>query len=178
MIELDEPLESAYFNWLSAKIMKIKNPTPSLTYWKLLRELQNTEFVWLVPMDDNRAEDGKELRHEFLRLTGIRADEGWFDVGCSIFEMIVAMSGRASFQTDRSPSDWFWEIMDNLGLSRYNDAEFKQHEVSDILYTLVWRTYDYNGNGGMFPIERPQYDQRKVEIWDQFSEYLVDRDLI
>jgi hypothetical protein len=175
-MELEEPIESLYFNWLCAKVMRVDVPTPSLTYWKLLRELQNTEFVWKIPMDDNRAEDGKELRNEFLLEARIQTDEEWFHIGCSILEMFIAFSKRAAFITDRSPQEWFWEFIGNLGLASFNDAGFNLFILTDILYTFIWRTYDYHGNGGMFPIRHPRRDQREVEIWYQFCDYLEEQE--
>lgn len=179
MVKLNEPIESAYFNWLAAKVKKRSEvTTPALTHWNLFRELQNTEFVWLVPLDDNRAADGKELRRDFLRAFQIQAPSDWMDIPCSVFEMMIAFSVRAAFSSERSSKEWFWEFLYNLGLKKFNDAEFNLNKVTDILYVFIWRTYDYHGNGGMFPIKNPVQDQRKVEIWYQFSEYLVDRDLI
>ncbi len=175
-MELEEPIESLYFNWLCAKVMRVDVPTPSNTYWKLLRELQNTEFVWVVSMDDNRAEDGKELRHEFLLEARIAVDQEWLNIGCSIFEMLIAFSRRASFTTDRSSPEWFWEFIDNLGLAGFNDASFNLFVITDILYSFIWRTFDYHGNGGMFPLKHPHQDQRKLEIWYQFCEYLIEHE--
>lgn len=178
MFAEEEPIESIYFNWLHAKINRVRVPTPSLTHWKLLLELQKTEFAWFVPLDDNRAEDGKELRREFLRTNRIQIFSDWMDVPCSVLEMLVAFSRRASFLTDRSPRDWFWEMLDNLELTQFTDADFDLFKVNDILYCFVWRTYDYNGRGGLFPLQHPRHDQRKVEILDQFSEYLDERGFI
>lgn len=173
MIELEEPLESAYFNWLCAQVMKIETPTPSLTYWKLLLELQNTEFVWLVSMDDNRSEDGKELRIEFMRQIGMEIDHEWLNIGCSVLEMLIAFSRRASFTTGRSSEDWFWVFLDNLGLSEFNDASYLHFPVSDIVDRFIWRTYEFDGTGGLFPILHTPRDQRKIEVWYQFSEYIM-----
>ena len=94
---MDEPIESTYFNWLCAKVMQIENPTPSLTYWNLLRELHNTEFVWLISGDDNRAADGLDLRLEFTREASLPPDPNWPYIGCSILEMFIALSSRAQF---------------------------------------------------------------------------------
>jgi len=169
-----EPIESAYFNWLCAKVMSTSARTPSQTYWKLLRELQNTEFVWVVEMDENRAEDGQDLRHEFVVEAHIQdPDPVWLEIGCSVLEMMVALSRRASFIDGRSPLAWFRIMLENVGLSEFNDSHFQSSVVQDILYRLVWRTYEYDGRGGMFPIDDPQHDQRKVEIWYQFCEYIV-----
>lgn len=175
MIHL-EPIEHEYFNWLIAKIKRRPTSwtTPSQSYWKLMRELQNTEFVFIVPMDDNRAEDGLELRREFVRENQIEVDPDWMQIGCSVLEMLVAFARRAEFATDRGAHDWFWEFLENLGLAEFNDASgFDPRKVSESLDRLIWRTYDYNGVGGMLPIHEAQHDQRKVEIWYQFCEYLI-----
>jgi hypothetical protein len=38
---------------------------------------------------------------------------------------------------------------------------------------VIWRTYDRRGHGGLFPLQRSNRDQRRVEIWYQLSEYLL-----
>ena len=173
----DEPIESLYFNWLCAKVMKPGARTPSQTYWKLLRELQNTEFVWVEAMDENRAEDGLDLRREFESTTSYSQDPSWAHLGCSILEMLIAFSRRAAFVTERRSRDWFWDFLKNLGIDHLSDAIFSSHRIDDILDRFMWRTYEYNGQGGLFPLHDPPNDQRKVEIWYQFCDYLVDQDI-
>lgn len=174
---MNEPIESTYFNWLCAKVMQIENPTPSLTYWNLLRELHNTEFVWLLSGDDNRAEDGLDLRPEFLTASFLKRDSFWENVGCSVLEMLIALARRAEFETDIPAKDWFWTFIDNLGLLDFNDASDENPEIiKEILFRFIWRTYEYNGVGGLFPLRNPEHDQRKVEIWYQFAEYLTDQE--
>lgn len=174
---MPEPLENVYFNWLCAKVNRVDHPTPSLTYWKLFRQLHNTEYVWLLSGDDNRAEDGVELRTEFLTLTGLPYNEDWETVGCSVLEMLIAFANRAQFNAGETLVYWFWEFLSNLGLSDANDAsEMSEQDIDDILSTFIWRTYDGRGNGGLFPMEFSEHDQREVEIWYQFCEYLIDID--
>jgi hypothetical protein len=173
-----EPLENLYFNWLCSKVVDVRAPTPTLSYWTLLRTLQNTEFVWILSGDDNRAEDGKDLRREFLLMADIPDHPEWrHNTPCSILEMFVAFSRRAEFMTDIPAKDWFWEFMENLELNEYNDASgITPEDIDEILTVLIWRTYDMNGQGGLFPIEDPREDQRHVEIWYQFCDYLVDQE--
>ncbi|MET0786956.1 MAG: hypothetical protein ABWY25_09635 [Paenisporosarcina sp.] len=173
-----EPIENLYFNWLCAKVIYIRNHSPSLTYWKLFKILHTTEFVWLLSGDDNRAEDGLELRTEFILEADIPDDPEWrVNPGCSLLEMFIAFSRRAEFMTEQSAQDWFWEFMDNLGLKEFNDgSDIPDYEVEEILDRFIWRTYELNGNGGMLPIDRPKQDQRGIEIWFQFCDYLVDHD--
>lgn len=177
---MNEPIEEVYFNWLYTKVARVQNPTPSLTYYTLFRELHSTEFVWLVHGDENRAEDGLGLRREFYHFLHTELDEEhpWFHLGCSVLEMLIAFAKRASFQTDILPRDWFWRFLDNLGLADLSDAvDGAQYIAHDVIHQFVWRTYDYNGNGGLFPLSATEDDQRKVEVWYQFCEYLVDQDM-
>jgi hypothetical protein len=172
---VDEPLENLYFNWLCAKVIQLENPTPSLKYDKLLKTLHDTEYVWLIPGDDDRAEDGVELRWNFLQESGLKTLSVWEILPCSMLEMLVAFSKRAEFATDVSHVEWFWEFIQNLGLSDFNDAAESYDPIPEILYTFIWRQYDYAGNGGLFPIEHSVHDQRETEVWYQFCDYLVDQ---
>ena len=174
---ITEPFENLYFNWLCAKVTFVMRPTPSLTYDNLLRTLHNTEFVWLIAGDDNRAEDGLELRRDFILEAETPDDPEWRRFpGCSVLEMLIAFSRRAEHMTGQKAQDWFWEFMTNLGLSEVNDGHTASHEdIGDILYDFVWRTYEYNGYGGLFPLDEPLRDQTNVEIWYQFCDYLADK---
>ena len=169
------PLDEPYFTWLSAKV--VLGDRMSQSYLKLLRQLYETEFVWFMIGDDNRARDGLDLRHEFLRESRLDNDPVWFEVGCSVLEMLIGLSRRAEFQTDLVAQEWFWVFIRNLNLADYHDenAYNYDHDVSEILYDFVWRTYEYDGTGGLFPMKNPPEDQREVEIWYQFSEYLVEQ---
>lgn len=171
---MDKRLEERYFNWLCAKI--IRPELPHQTYYELFRVLHGTEFVWLVIGDDNRAADGVELRYRFLVESGADPEHAWSNVLCSIFEMLIAFSYDAEFQTEVSYRDWFWELIDNLGLTPFDDDHMDYESVSDILYRFVWRLYDADGVGGLFPLKHPEKDQRKVELWYQFFPYLEENE--
>lgn len=174
---LHEPIEEVYFNWLYSKVAKVDIPTPSTSYLTLLAALHSTEFIWVVTGDDNRAQDGLDLRREFIRELFIREDPAWLSIGCSVLEMLIAFSRRASFDAEElSPRDWFWVFLRNLKLDDLNDASEDISEiVSEVMDEFIWRTYRANGEGGMFPLRRPHHDQREVEIWYQFCDYLVDQ---
>ena len=77
-----------------------------------------------------------------------------------------------------SRCEWFWIFIANLGLDELNDAESGiSRKVADSIDRFIWRTYFRDGRGGMFPLRNPEHDQRKIEIWYQFAEYLVDQEL-
>jgi hypothetical protein len=144
-----------------------------------LRILHRTEFVWLVAEDENRAEDGLELRGDFLRETRLDTEPEWEMVPCSIFEMLLAFTRRAEFQTTISTKDWFWIMIANLELGEYRRIMADDVPViDDILYKFVWRLYNDAGHGGLFPLRWPKSDQREIEIWYQFCEYVDEQDLV
>lgn len=129
------------------------------------------EFVWLIPNDDNRAKDGKDLRTEFLESTGLECqDSNWLRLGCSVLEMFVALSRRLAFETDGESSRWFWQLVDNVGLT----LSFSKRRIDERLDELIWRNYQPDGTGGLFPLRHPHADQRQVEIWYQLNAYLLE----
>lgn len=175
---MDEPIEDLYFNWLYSKVAWHDLHTPSTSYQSLLYALHTTEFVWLVTGDSNRAEDGRVLREEFLRELRCEVDDNWMDLNCSVLEMLIAFSRRCSIQTESMSSNaWFWLFLENLTLSDISDGVYRSegHRIGPAVEAFVWRYYDQFGrNGGLFPLRYSQNDQTKVELWYQFSEYLVD----
>lgn len=174
---MNKPLDELYLEWLYGQFDDSKEKNKSRTYWNLANILFKKEFIWLIPNDDNRVEDGRYLRHEFIDdLDLADVDPDWMGLGCSVLEMLVALSRRLAFLGEGGePADWFWHMIDNLNI-RYNDRHrIPEQFVDDVLTTLICRTYKRNGAGGLFPLKRPRQDQREVEIWSQLNAYLNER---
>jgi hypothetical protein len=94
---MSEPLDELYFRWLYAQVSNVRLKNPSRTHWSLLKLLHTKEFVWIVPNDDNRLEDGRLLRVEFVELNDIHdVEPSWMDLGCSMLEMLIALSMKFS----------------------------------------------------------------------------------
>lgn len=177
---MDEPLDEQYLKWLYHQVASVRLKNPARTYWALLRHLYTKEFVWLVPNDDNRVEDGRDLRYEFIEDHDIQPDPDWLDMGCSMLEMLIGLSRRLAFEAEGEVRDWFWQLLENLDLQRFNDAYYsggnpKSTVVDETLDTVIFRTYDVDGRGGLFPLNDTNEDQREVELWYQLSYYLRER---
>ena len=175
-------LDDLYLEWLYSQVGSVKLKNKQRTYWSLMRQLYTKEFVWLIPNDDNRVENGRELRYEFLEDAGLDmrdVDPYWLGLGCSVLEMMIDLSRRASFLDDREPVAWFWEMIENLHLHFINDATYEEphisREIQEIVDTVIWRTYNPDGRGGLFPLRHPHEDQRDVEIWYQLNSYILER---
>ena len=157
--------------------MRLRNP--SRTYFDLLGKLHEKPFVWFIHNDDNRAGDGTYLRYEFLSERPPAeqlARHDWMQRNCSMLEMLIALSRRLSFLGGGATSEWFWHMLSNIGLSGYSDARPGPPEVIDrALNRVIKRTYEPDGRGGLFPLREATEDQRRVEIWAQMNNYLIER---
>lgn len=177
---MNEPLDEQYLTWLYSQVAPVKARNPSRTYWELLRQMYKKEFVWFIPNDDNRVQDGKDLRNEFRDWYGYsRIEDAWMNLGCSMLEMLMGLANQLSFVGDGRPVDWFWELLRNLELDTYSDREYDNprttEQVDNILDRVIWRTYSPHGRGGLFPLLEASTDQRKVELWYQLNSYLLER---
>lgn len=165
-------LKRDYFHWMCCLVYD-KKYTGHASYNKLLKYLNNKKFTYTIPLDENRALDGLNLRWRF-------ADEaGYYIKGdCSVLEMMVALSLKCEEQI-MSDDDignrtgrWFWEMIDNLGLESMYDDNFDKVYSDEVIYRFLNREYKPNGDGGLFRVNNRREDLRKVEIWYQMCWYL------
>ena len=166
-------MKNRYFDFLCHIVEKEDE------YKKLLGQLHDTDFYSLIPNDDNRAEDGKQFREIFTNDYGRQALSFSETDPCTVLEMLIGLSFRLEFELSQSiwektPSEWFWILVDNLELSEYNDENYDDEIVVSIIEKFLSRGHERNGNGGLFPLKRPQKDQRRVEIWYQMSAYVLE----
>lgn len=174
-----EELEERYFNWLYNQVSLDKSRARARSRRNLLRQMQETIFVAFVPHDENRIADCRDLRHEYLaEHAEEQGDVQWMRAPCSMLELFVVLSRQLSFQMDDPVKLWFWHLIEMLELERFNDLEYDDHarEIIDkTLERVIWRTYEPNGEGGLFPLRNPREDQRDVELWYQLNAYLMEQ---
>jgi hypothetical protein len=177
---VNEPLDELYLVWLYAQVEDPNLKNPRRTFWGLCRALFTTEFVWFVPNDDARIEDGRELRFEFLMDAEIpEVDAHWIDQGVSYLEMLIALSRRGAFQDDKTVQAWFWLMIRNAGLYECNDSyneDFINPLVEEVTTQITHRQYHMDGRGGLFPLKRPKEDQTKIELWYQMCAYIIENE--
>lgn len=169
---MTEMLDDEYLDWIYGQIgLQQEN----VYHFHLLRQLYSTEFIMLIPNDDNRIRDGLILRKQFVS-TGrmVKAERHWYEMGCSVLEMMIGVSQHLSFNENGSVGEWFWHLIDNLGLTRYHDGNWNGRRVQRIVEDLVWRRYREDGKGGLFPLRNPREDQTLVEIWFQMEAYILE----
>lgn len=165
-----------YFEWL-CELIDSKRFAKSVSYRKLLMRLHDIEFTYFVPYDDNRADDGKQMRRRFALIHKDMSLVEYLAGPCSVLEMMVALAVRCeTIMDDTSYGDrtgqWFWGMIHNLGLSSMTDSKFDKANVDYIITRFLNREYEPNGKGGLFTVRHYERDMRTVEIWCQLSWYL------
>src|SRR5664279_4859685 len=102
-----------YFDWLISQIAIPNNKT----YYDVFNRMHNLEFVWTIPNDDNRVQDGLDLRVEFLTGTRKRLVLN----GVTILEVLVSLSRRTAFTAGGDSRRWAWKLIKNLQLNQKSD---------------------------------------------------------
>lgn len=174
-------LRNEYFEWLSELVCG-RRYSAQISYRKLLMQLHNTEFRYLLPMDQNRADEGINLRYRFALDNGYRDSSDTImdllDGPCTVLEMIVALAiyCEEHIMDDTSFGDrtgqWFWDMISNLGLGSMTDRRYDRRYVEDVLERFMDREYEPDGKGGLFTIRHCHRDVRDMEIFHQLCWYL------
>ena len=172
-----------YFEWLCRKV-KI-GAQYGKPYVKLARELHSYKYDTrdMLPMDENRAYDGLELRVIFMNQygeVGSSTNRG----ACTMLEFLVGLAGRMNFlmgdeNTESKRPYYFFSMIRNLMLLKFSDERFEEANgeffVRDAVERILHRNYDRDGSGGLFPLRNPEAgDQRKKEIWYQMQAWLSE----
>ena len=165
--------DNEYFDWLTDQI------GGQHRFRMLLSVLYDTPFRWSykIPSDANRAGDGQYLRTRYANATGDYVSYKDAKAPCNVLEMLVAMSIRIENDImgepgNDHPEHWFWEMIKNLGIYRFNDSHFSEHDILRALDKWMDRKFADNGAGGLFPLSKSLRDQRLIPIWNQMSDYL------
>lgn len=172
-----------YFRWLCSLISLQGAISPKTQ--TLCRDLHETFFTWSVPNDDNRSEEGIQLRLAYAEEVP-NADYSP-DGNATVLEMLVALAIEmdgilGTLDDERRVNVWFNQLILNLGLIGYDEQTDSPSECVKIRYHnsklvngFLNRTYSETGEGGLFPLKRPTEDQRNVEIWYQMMAYLNEK---
>ena len=135
-------------------------------YSKLMNELFDYTYYSIIPDDDNRIQDAKNLRDKYDYREGVDR--------ISVLEILVSLAKRMKDEY-LSPLDLdiiFDDMICNLDLIDMTNHFYNKLKVIKILDKFVNREYNKKGIGNIFPIAKTKRDQRKVSIWGQMLEYI------
>lgn len=172
-----DELSNEYFEWMY-NIACGDRYSKETSFRKLLMHLHDVEFIYYIFRDENRAQEGIDLRYRFGLVSGHDDACDVLNEPCSVLEMILALAIRCeeNFMDDPTIGDrtaqWFWGMVVNMGLGGMTDERYDRRFVDDIVTRFLERDYEPNGKGGLFTIDNCKYDLREVEIWYQFNWYI------
>lgn len=171
-------INNEYFEWMY-NIICGGRFAKSISYRKVLMKLHDTEFKHPARKDRGRDSDGIKLRYRFpYEQYGIEDIERYISGPCSMLEMMLALAIHCEESIMDNPAygdrtaQWFWIMMNSLGLGSMADDLYDRDEVEFIIKRFLRREYEPNGRGGLFTIRHCKDDLRNVEIWTQMCWYL------
>lgn len=186
---MSEAWDSRYHDWL-LDLIDETGTTPEFTHYMLLERLDRIAYVVHIPMDQNRADDGKYLRVRFAEQMGENLALMQRTREASMLEVFVALAERMLMNslnedTFDTVGACFWDMMRNMGLASYVDAAFMDDPVyfatqtQEVCRLVNHHQYTRLGVGGPFPVIRFTYvltsgDARKSELWTQMGAYLLE----
>jgi hypothetical protein len=158
-------------------------PVEAHKFTKLLRELDSHDYIWLETRDDNREYYGLQLRDIFTQCGGTH-HPSIANKRCSFLEFLIGMANRVEETLMDNPRygnrrpDWFWMMVSNLELTRFDDSKEFNLDVLNYIHgtidRVLFRRFDANGDGGLFPLKSPKSDQRNTDFWTQLMLYLEE----
>lgn len=168
MEAIDNELER-YFNFLLS-MLDLQRFSRKITFKKLLVKLFETQYQSNIPNDINRV-------HDAIRFRDIMYDGPHITQPVSVLEVMISLAIRCedimqdeSFG-NRTPQ-WFWLMLNNIGLSGMYDAVYDEEYVEDVLHTFLTHQYEPTGKGSLFVDLNTTDDFRYLELWSQMCRYL------
>ena len=177
---------NVYYEWILSSVFPNRNVKDS--YFRLIEELNNIDFIYTNPLDQNRDIDGKNLINHFSYRANIPIDIVRESIPekehSSVLEMMIALSFKIEDEIMSDPHEgdrtsiWFKLMLDNLGLSSFTDQRWiygvSEEQVRAIIYRFLNRDILPNGEGGLFILSNPYIDLRTVDIWTQANWYISE----
>lgn len=186
---MTEPeIKERYFDWICLRI-RTDDRDPE-DYSEILRYLFDVSYLYSIPMDGNRYEDGIGLRYRFGEETGIDTAviASMLDIfPCSMLEMMAAMAIRCEEDLMYNPKYgdrtgvWFWHMIDSLGFKDMTDGRVDCDKAAVIVLNFLKHNYKPNGDGSLFRIEdgeNKETDMRRMELWYQMGDFLMSGNYI
>lgn len=177
-----------YFSWL-CELVNVDGQYTDEAYWILAKALWDTDYDWILRMDEDRAKSGTDLRYLYYLDGGTDS----YDGPCTVLEVLVALAKDMDDILDELDGEtrislYFWEMIENLGLAKYSDHNLlrsgngydvvlegcERENIDQILEDWMQRRFDYDGTGSPFPLRNPRHDQRNVDLWYQCNAYMLE----
>lgn len=151
-------------------------------YFKLCQCLLQTPFIPVLPMDENRSSECRELRMEFAYTTvypnsQVMDDLAYPDSG-NMLELLVVLAEKIKYnlklsEYDESLKTFFLEMLHNAHID-FQNQYFDEGSVMRTLNRINIRQFQWDGEYSFFPLRCPHSDQRYEELIVQMNNYIEE----
>lgn len=168
---------NAYFDWMY-DLVSGRRFARGISYRKLLLHLHDVEFIYSIPRDANRADDGIRLRDRFADEEDFPDADLYLEGPCSVLELMVALALYCEEHIMDDPvignrtGQWFWIMITNLGLGGMDDKKYDPRKVDEVMERFLRREYEPDGAGGLFKVRNCEDDLRDLEIQYQLYRFI------
>ena len=142
-------------------------------YKDLCGKLNEIPFHSDIRDDDNRIDDAIYFREEML--------EEYVDEPPSVLLVLVALLERMNLMLDNEYSikDLLEECISNADLGWYSDDHTEKlptwsKRVENAVERILDREIGTNGENGWFPTQEYFGNQKKLSLWKQMNNYVMD----
>lgn len=142
-------------------------------YKDLCGKLNEIPFHSDIRDDDNRIDDAIYFREEML--------EEYVDEPPSVLLVLVALLERMNLMLDNEYSikDLLEECISNADLGWYSDDHTEKlptwsKRVENAVERILDREIGTNGENGWFPTQAYFGNQKKLSLWKQMNNYVMD----
>lgn len=173
------PNEEKYLDWICKRVGGDSCERPYNTYNKIFKILYLIEFTSDIPSDNDRIQDGLNLRYMYLFETH---DNYMVTIKrpkpCSVLEMMAYLAIRIEEQILSNPMygdrtcQWFREMLWTLGIGGQTDEVFNEEYVVDRINRFINHEYEPSGMGGLFLVRHTDVDMRELDIWSQAMNHI------
>lgn len=184
-------VQEKYFNWLIGIIYPFSDKE-LFKYKNLCEVLDSIEFRLPSKHDTSdvkRILDAMDIRYDFI---GYLASEGVYipiqdcrnmfkNNKPSVFEVLISLARQIKYNDEYNTSNWFWIMIANLRINLIKDDVFEKEpkEYKEIIEIVIdrwmYRKFNSDGEGSLFPLKDTDIDQTKLDIWSQMEAYLAER---
>lgn len=178
---MEDYIYARYYQWITGWANELCSPYGG-PYSELMHELHIFTFKCKVAGDENRVTDAHMLRRKFATENGFAYHDVEDILGgdrISLLEVMLSLALRCeeefmgNGENDRM-SVWFFDMLCSAKLDEMDDAHFDPDYVELSIERIISRTYERNGNGGLFTVNNPPKDLRKTELWYQMCWHLSE----
>lgn len=163
-------------------------------YLRLCELLQGLEYLPQTDMDENRCSECMDIRRDFVQCYYSEDDleqqeildilDGTYGENGTMLELLTIMAEKMAFEVcdseyEASTRKWFIEMLKNCGVYSHAhnecfEGEDNEEIITSAINAVIFNRIGWDGEGGLFPLTCPKYDQRKVELVIQMNNYLEE----